>query len=73
ERTRIVSPMTGYVSRRAAQPGAQISPTTPLMAVVPGTDLWVDANFKGTQSANMRIGQAVTVSTDIYGENVKYT
>ncbi|STF40976.1 multidrug resistance protein A [Escherichia coli] len=28
ERTRIVSPMTGYVSRRAVQPGAQISPTT---------------------------------------------
>ncbi|STL84042.1 multidrug resistance protein A [Escherichia coli] len=26
ERTRIVSPMTGYVSRRAVQPGAQISP-----------------------------------------------
>ncbi|HHC0824757.1 TPA: biotin/lipoyl-binding protein, partial [Salmonella enterica] len=39
ERTRIVSPMTGYVSRRAVQPGAQISPTTPLMAVVPATDL----------------------------------
>ncbi|MCJ8623860.1 multidrug efflux MFS transporter periplasmic adaptor subunit EmrA, partial [Escherichia coli] len=46
ERTRIVSPMTGYVSRRAVQPGAQISPTTPLMAVVPATNMWVDANFK---------------------------
>ncbi len=40
ERTRIVSPMTGYVSRRAVQPGAQISPTTPLMAVVPATNMW---------------------------------
>ncbi len=73
ERTRIVSPMTGYVSRRAVQPGAQISPTTPLMAVVPATDLWVDANFKETQLANMRIGQPVTVITDIYGDDVKYT
>ncbi len=70
ERTRIVSPMTGYVSRRAVQPGAQISPTTPLMAVVPATDLWVDANFKETQLANMRIGQPVTVITDIYGDDV---
>ncbi|MDI5454440.1 efflux RND transporter periplasmic adaptor subunit, partial [Salmonella enterica subsp. enterica serovar Cerro] len=43
------TPMTGYVSRRAVQPGAQVSPTTPLMAVVPATDLWVDANFKETQ------------------------
>ncbi|KNC88456.1 multidrug efflux MFS transporter periplasmic adaptor subunit EmrA [Trabulsiella odontotermitis] len=73
QRTKIVSPMTGYVSRRAVQPGAQISPTTPLMAVVPASDLWVDANFKETQLAHMRIGQPVTVISDIYGDDVKYT
>ena len=73
ERTKIVSPMTGYVSRRAVQPGAQISPTTPLMAVVPATNLWVDANFKETQLAHMRIGQPATVISDIYGDDVKYT
>ncbi|MBE8378317.1 multidrug export protein EmrA, partial [Leptospira borgpetersenii serovar Hardjo-bovis] len=33
ERTKIVSPMTGYVSRRSVQVGAQISPTTPLMTI----------------------------------------
>ncbi|WP_116287403.1 HlyD family efflux transporter periplasmic adaptor subunit, partial [Serratia marcescens] len=71
--TRIVSPMTGYVSRRAVQPGAQISPTTPLMAVVPATNMWVDANFKETQLAHMRIGQTATVVSDIYGDDVKYT
>lgn len=73
ERTRIVSPMTGYVSRRSVQPGAQISPTTPLMAVVPASDLWVDANFKETQLAHMRIGQPATITSDIYGDSVKYT
>lgn len=73
QRTKIVSPMTGYVSRRAVQPGAQISPTTPLMAVVPANNLWVDANFKETQLAHMRIGQPVTVISDIYGDDVKYT
>jgi len=73
QRTKIVSPMTGYVSRRAVQPGAQISPTTPLMAVVPATGLWVDANFKETQLAHMRIGQTATVVSDIYGDDVKYT
>lgn len=57
----------------AVQPGAQISPTTPLMAVVPATNMWVDANFKETQIANMRIGQPVTITTDIYGDDVKYT
>ncbi|MCV7761291.1 multidrug efflux MFS transporter periplasmic adaptor subunit EmrA [Pluralibacter gergoviae] len=72
QRTKIVSPMTGYVSRRSVQPGAQISPTTPLMAVVPATRLWVDANFKETQLAHMRIGQPVTVISDIYGDDVEY-
>ena len=73
ERTKIVSPMTGYVSRRSVQPGAQISTSTPLMAVVPATNLWVDANFKETQLAHMRIGQSATVVSDIYGDEVKYT
>ena len=73
QRTKIVSPISGYVSRRSVQPGAQISSTTPLMAVVPATNLWIDANFKETQIANMRIGQPATVISDIYGDDVKYT
>ncbi|BCG08318.1 MULTISPECIES: multidrug efflux MFS transporter periplasmic adaptor subunit EmrA [Buttiauxella] len=73
QRTKIVSPMTGYVSRRVVQVGAQISPTTPLMAIVPASGLWVDANFKETQLAHMRIGQPATVVSDIYGDKVEYT
>lgn len=72
QRTKVVSPMTGYVSRRAVQVGAQISPTTPLMAIVPASGLWVDANFKETQLAHMRIGQTATVVSDIYGDKVEY-
>ncbi|MEQ5052087.1 multidrug efflux MFS transporter periplasmic adaptor subunit EmrA [Klebsiella michiganensis] len=73
QRTKIVSPISGYVSRRSVQPGAQISSTTPLMAVVPATNLWIDSNFKETQLAHMRIGQPATVISDIYGDDVKYT
>ncbi len=73
QRTQIVSPISGYVSRRSVQPGAQIGTTTPLMAVVPATNLWIDANFKETQLAHMRIGQLTTVISDIYGDDVKYT
>lgn len=73
QRTKIVSPISGYVSRRSVQPGGQISSTTPLMAVVPATNLWIDANFKETQLAHMRIGQPATVISDIYGDDVKYT
>lgn len=42
------------------------------MAVIPANQMWVDANFKETQLANMRIGQSATVITDFYGDNVVY-
>ncbi|MGI8474469.1 multidrug efflux MFS transporter periplasmic adaptor subunit EmrA [Pectobacterium brasiliense] len=72
QRTKIVSPIDGYVSRRSVQIGARISSTSALMAVVPANHLWVDANFKETQLANMRIGQPATVIADIYGDDIVY-
>jgi len=39
---------------------------------VPLSNVWVDANFKEVQLANMRIGQPVTVTADIYGGKVTY-
>ncbi|AVX39289.1 MULTISPECIES: multidrug efflux MFS transporter periplasmic adaptor subunit EmrA [Yersinia] len=72
QRTKIVSPVTGYVSRRSVQVGAEITSGTPLMAVVASEQLWIDANFKETQLANMRIGQPATVVTDFYGDDVVY-
>lgn len=72
ERTQIRSPITGYVSRRSVQVGAQITPSTPLMVVVPDNQLWIDANFKETQLAGMRIGQPATVISDMYGDDVVY-
>lgn len=73
QRTRVVSPIDGYVSRRSVQIGQQITSGTALMAVVPANHVWVDANFKETQVANMRIGQSATVVSDIYGDDVTYT
>ncbi|MGR3753730.1 multidrug efflux MFS transporter periplasmic adaptor subunit EmrA [Edwardsiella anguillarum] len=72
ERTQIRSPVTGYVSQRSVQVGAQISPNTPLMAIVPVSQMWIDANFKETQLANMRIGQPATVVSDMYGDGVVF-
>lgn len=72
QRTEIRSPMDGFISRRSVQVGSQISTSTPLLAVVPATNLWVDANFKETQLAGVRIGQPATVVADIYGDEVIY-
>jgi membrane fusion protein (multidrug efflux system) len=71
-RTRIEAPTEGIVARRNVQTGQHVESGTPLMAVVPLDDVWIDANFKEVQLQNMRVGQPVTVSTDIYGGKVTY-
>ncbi|OSM94678.1 MULTISPECIES: multidrug efflux MFS transporter periplasmic adaptor subunit EmrA [Lonsdalea] len=72
QRTHIVSPVDGYVSRRSVQVGARIASTSALMVVVPAKGLWVDANFKETQLTNMRIGQPATIVSDLYGDDVVF-
>jgi len=71
-RTHIFAPVAGVVARRTVQVGQRVEAGTPLMAVVPLEDVWVDANFKEVQLKNMRVGQPVEVRTDIYGRSVKY-
>jgi membrane fusion protein (multidrug efflux system) len=40
--------------------------------VVPLDRVWIDANFRETQLADLRIGQAVTITTDTYGGKIVY-
>lgn len=72
ERTSIVAPETGYVARRSVQVGQRVNVGAPLLSVVPLDQLWVDANFKESQLRHMRIGQAVTLTTDLFGKGVVY-
>src|SRR5579875_3444329 len=62
-RTTLVAPVSGYVAKRTVQVGQRVQPGTPLMAVVPLHQVWVDANFKETQLEHMRIGQPVTLTS----------
>jgi membrane fusion protein (multidrug efflux system) len=71
-RTRIEAPSDGIIARRNVQPGQHVESGTPLMAVVPLEDVWIDANFKEVQLKDMRVGQPATVSTDIYGGRVTF-
>lgn len=72
ERTTIPAPVDGVVAKRSVQLGQRVSPGAPLMAVVPLTQVWVDANFKEGQLEHMRIGQPVTLIADLYGSGVEY-
>lgn len=72
QRTTLVAPVSGFVAKRTVQVGQRVQPGTPLMAVVPLHQVWVDANFKETQLRDMRIGQPVTLTSDVYGGGVTY-
>jgi membrane fusion protein, multidrug efflux system len=69
---KIVAPVDGEIAQRTVQVGQHVNAGAPLMAVVPLSDVWVDANFKEGQLARMRIGQPVRITTDIYGSKVVY-
>ena len=69
ERTKIRSPIKGYVARRNAQVGQAVSVGGTLMAVVTTDQMWLDANFKETQLTHMRIGQPVEIHFDLYGKD----
>ena len=71
-RTKVVAPVGGVVTRRGVQVGQRVAAGAPLMSVVPLDHLWVTANLKESQLRNVRIGQPVRLTTDLYGEGVVY-
>lgn len=72
QRAAIVAPVDGYVAKRSVQLGQRVQPGTALMTIVPLEQVWIEANFKETQLADMRIGQPVELHSDLYGSEVTY-
>lgn len=72
QRTKVLSPIDGYVARRSVQVGQRVAAGSALMAVISTDQMWVDANFKETQLKNMRIGQPVKLHFDLYGDDVTF-
>jgi membrane fusion protein (multidrug efflux system) len=62
--TTIAAPFDGVVGNRAAKLGEYVQPGTRLLALVPLSSAYVDANFKETQLASIRPGQKVDVAVD---------
>ncbi|GJG95305.1 efflux RND transporter periplasmic adaptor subunit [Cupriavidus pauculus] len=71
-RTRIPAPAGGVVTKRSVQVGQRVSAGVPMMSVVPLNELWVTANLKESQLRDVRLGQPVTLTTDLYGDGVVY-
>ena len=73
ERNAIVAPTGGYIAQRSVQVGARVQPGQALLTIIPLHDLWIDANFKESQLAHIRIGQPAHIESDVYGGGVEFT
>lgn len=71
-RCEILAPAEGLVARRSVQIGQQVTPGMALMAIVPMSQLWVEANFKEDQLKGMTAGQSVHLVSDLYGSAVTF-
>ena len=60
---RIVAPVTGRIGKRSIEVGQRIQPGQQLTAIVQ-QNVWLTANFKETQLADLQPGQHVSVKID---------
>jgi membrane fusion protein (multidrug efflux system) len=67
QRTSIIAPSAGTVSRKSVEVGQVIQPGQPMFALVSQGDVWVTANFKETQLRHMQPGQRAVVNVDALG------
>jgi len=65
--SRVVAEIDGVVTRRNVNPGNNVQAGQQVMGVRSLNEIWIDANFKETQLADLRIGQRVEVFADTYG------
>lgn len=72
ERMVIRAPIDGVVSRRQVQVGQRVQAGAMLMVIVPVRSAYVDANFKEVELTEVRPGQKVTLTSDLYGEDVEF-
>jgi len=67
--TKIYTPANGIVGRRTVELGSRIEPGQTLMFVTETDEIWVTADFKETQLAQMHRGEKVTIHVDTFGRD----
>jgi membrane fusion protein (multidrug efflux system) len=64
--THIIAPITGQVTQKSVDLGQYVSPGQLLFTIVPLDQVYVTANFKETQLANVAPGRRVRIHVDTY-------
>ena len=64
--TRIMAPVSGYVTRKSVEVGNNVQTGQPLLTLVQLDDPWIEANYKESQLTHVEPGQKVTFTVDTY-------
>jgi len=65
-RTSVHAPAAGTVSNLKLQPGVNVARGVAAFSLIQAGEPWIEANFKETQLAGMRVGQAARIVADAY-------
>ncbi|HEU0265606.1 MAG TPA: HlyD family secretion protein, partial [Geobacterales bacterium] len=60
------APADGYITKKSVEPGNNVAPGQPVMALVALDQPWIIANYKESQLAHVRPGQKVEFTVDTY-------
>jgi membrane fusion protein (multidrug efflux system) len=71
-RTEIRASVAGVVSKLQIQVGQRVHSGQSMLVIVPVDDMHVNANFKEGQLSKIKVGQAVEVTSDLYGSRVVF-
>ncbi len=67
--TKILAPASGWIANLTLRTGDIVLANQPLFALISDSEFWVDANFKETELADIKPGQAATITIDMYPDH----
>lgn len=65
ERTKIYAPVSGVVAKKAIFLGQEVAPSQELLTIINLENTWADVNLKETQMKNVKVGNKVTLVSDV--------
>ncbi len=68
----VYAEIDGAVTRKSVNPGNNVVAGQSILAIRSIKEIWIDANFKETQLAKLRIGQRVRCEVDMYGKHQEF-
>ncbi len=72
QRCVVKAPISGVIVQKDVEKGQYVGTSSHLLSIVPSLNVYVNANFKEAKLADVKIGQEVSLYSDLYGSGITY-